>query len=433
VKLLFATIIWLSSGISWALYPLNSAANFLCEQIQTNPQFKYEDHFSSTFIQKIPYQTITQILGQIFVDDGSCKSVTINPKTENSAKIRFLTNTTSQKFILSVDGAGLIAGLQYVGRSEPKIQIKNDSDLTTSLDKFDGVKSLYLKDLDSNNVLLNINSAESLALGSEFKLYILKALAEDIANGFKKWDDKIKIQENLKSLPSGILQDAPVGTELTLLETAGLMISRSDNTATDHLHALVGHRKIEMSMVDFNSFLEFNKPFLSTMEMFRLRTLSQTEVDNYLNFSLEKKILFNESLSKQYTRQQLTEALKGWTEPRNIRQIEWFASTSDICKTVSELKHKAVQDSTIYNILSISNPFIWTEDDPEFEYVGYKGGSEPGVLTMTFLLKTRNQKWACLSMGINNENANLDENAVADLFHAILNYSATKLRGPNGK
>lgn len=433
MKFLIANIIFLSSGISWASPSLTESANFLCEQIKDDPQFTYEEYFSTNFIQKIPYDLITQIFKQVFTDDGSCKSVTINLVSSNSAKIRLFTNNTSQKFLLTVDDTGLIGGLQYVGRSEPKAQFKNDNELISSWNQISGVKSLYLKNMDSDEDLLKINSDEGLAIGSEFKLYILKSLAEDISAGLKKWNDKIQIQENLKSLPSGILQDAPIGSELSLIETAGLMISRSDNTATDHLHALLGHEKIESSINGFNSFLDFNNPFLSTMELFRLRTLSQTEVDNYLSYSPEKKILYNELLSKQFNRQQLTDALKDWNEPRNIRQIEWFASTEDMCKLVMDLKKKADQDSSIYNILSISNPFLWPEDDPDFEYVGYKGGSEPGVLTMTFLLKTRTQKWACLSMGINNEKENLNELEIVDLFHAILKYSAMKLNGSLGR
>ncbi len=248
MKFLIANIIFLSSGISWASPSLTESANFLCEQIKDDPQFTYEEYFSTNFIQKIPYDLITQIFKQVFTDDGSCKSVTINLVSSNSAKIRLFTNNTSQKFLLTVDDTGLIGGLQYVGRSEPKAQFKNDNELISSWNQISGVKSLYLKNMDSDEDLLKINSDEGLAIGSEFKLYILKSLAEDISAGLKKWNDKIQIQENLKSLPSGILQDAPIGSELSLIETAGLMISRSDNTATDHLHALLGHEKIESSI-----------------------------------------------------------------------------------------------------------------------------------------------------------------------------------------
>ena len=47
------------------------------------------------------------------------------------------------------------------------------------------------------------------------------------------------------SLPSGILQDWPVGTPLTLQTLASLMISESDNTATDALLATVGREAVE--------------------------------------------------------------------------------------------------------------------------------------------------------------------------------------------
>lgn len=411
----------------WAAPSFIDQANFLCGEIRQAPNFKYEDHFAANFVKKIPYETVIQIFKNIYNDDGPCRSAAIASSTGTSGKVRLFTKSTSQKFLLSIDANGLISGLQFQGRSEPKILISDEKSLNFELSKLSGIKAVYLRNLDSQIPMIDVSSQEKLALGSEFKLYVLKALSEEIAQGIYHWDDKIKIQDSLKSLPSGILQDVAAGTELTIREVASLMISKSDNTGTDHLIDLLGREKIENSMLGFNSFVKLNSPFLTTMDLFRLRTLSVEEVDSYLNQDRPKKLDFLSDLAKKFDRKQLTEKLSDWNSPRDIRKIEWFASPKDICNTIANLKDQAQNDKTIFDILSLSNPFIWTEDDPHFEYVGYKGGSEPGVLTMTFLLKSRNQKWACLSMGINNESSSLDENSVADLFHAILNYSGIRL------
>ncbi len=401
---------------------IQEKAQFICSQLTVNPSFKYEDYFSQGFIKKIKYDDLIQIFTDIAKDDGSCSKYSLAVVNGNKAKIRFYTKTTSQKFSLSLDQNNLIAGLQYQGRAESKITFNSESDLYSGFGKISGIKSLSLIELDSNKETLGLNSSDSMALGSEFKLYILKNLSEKINSQQVHWDDKIKLQEDLKSLPSGVMQDYPSNQEFRIFDFAALMISQSDNTATDHLIDFLKRDSILNSMVGYNSFLDKNDPFLSTMDLFRLRTLTQDSLNEYIGLPQIEKNNFLDILKKKYDRNSLMESLKNWDSPRDILKAEWFASTSDICNTVNALQHNSVNDPKILQILSINVPFIWTEDDPNFEYVGYKGGSEPGVLTMTFLFKTRNQKWGCLSMAINNEKENLDENAVFDLYQATLTY-----------
>jgi hypothetical protein len=44
-----------------------------------------------------------------------------------------------------------------------------------------------------------------------------------------------------------------------------------------------------------------------------------------------------------------------------------------------------------------------------FLYAGYRGASEPGVLSMTWLLKDKSSAWYCLSASWNNSVEKLDE------------------------
>jgi beta-lactamase class A len=71
-------------------------------------------------------------------------------------------------------------------------------------------------------------------LGSVFKLSVLGALADAIDAGALTWDDELTIEEADRSLPTGELQDR-VGGTTTVREAATLMVSLSDNTATDLL------------------------------------------------------------------------------------------------------------------------------------------------------------------------------------------------------
>src|SRR5690606_10965914 len=76
-----------------------------------------------------------------------------------------------------------------------------------------------------------IDPDEPLAVGSAFKLAVLAALQEQVAQGLRRWDEVIVLDPAWKSLPTGILQAWPDGAPLTVHTLAALMISQSDNTA----------------------------------------------------------------------------------------------------------------------------------------------------------------------------------------------------------
>src|SRR5579884_2199081 len=80
-----------------------------------------------------------------------------------------------------------------------------------------------------------LNADQPLALGSEFKLYVLGELAHQIQEGKLSWDQPLAIHEDWKSLPGGFMQFQPAGATFPLWWYAEEMIAISDNTAADHL------------------------------------------------------------------------------------------------------------------------------------------------------------------------------------------------------
>ncbi len=103
-----------------------------------------------------------------------------------------------------------------------------------------------------------------------------------------------------------------------------------------------------------------------------------------------------------------------WTKPRDVDAIEWFVSADDLCKVMVSLKKRADAPVTapVGAILSLSRGI--PDEKHAFEYVGYKGGSEPGVLNMTWLLKRKGEpagggEWLFLTVGLNDTAAALDE------------------------
>ena len=97
-----------------------------------------------------------------------------------------------------------------------------------------------------------VAAGEKRPLGSMFKLYVLGTVAERIRSGAFGWDTELTITPELKSLAGGQLQDRPDGSKVTVLEATRLMISISDNTATDLLIHKVGKKAVERTMRAWN-------------------------------------------------------------------------------------------------------------------------------------------------------------------------------------
>ncbi len=62
----------------------------------------------------------------------------------------------------------------------------------------------------------------------------------------------------------------------------------------------------------------------------------------------------------------------------------------------------------VYDVLRINPGFV--DHAGSFSYIGMKGGSEPGVLDMTWLLqRKRDNKWLFLTLGWNDTAHPIDE------------------------
>ncbi|HEY8040014.1 MAG TPA: serine hydrolase [Polyangiaceae bacterium] len=259
--------------------------------------------------------------------------------------------------------------------------------------------------------LASIEPEKPLALGSAFKLYVLDALAAQIAAGKHGWDDPVPIRDALKSLPSGDMRNEPEGKTFSVRHFAEKMISVSDNTATDHLLALVGRTHVEgAARATGHAAPSRLVPFLSTREMFTLKLLATPdERSAYVAADVAHK----RKLLEAYGQRDLAPAMAqaaGWTRPVMIDAIEWPASAEDVCRVMIDLHARADAPATapIGAILSI-NPGI-PDEKKLYRYVGFKGGSEPGVLNLSWLLqRARDGKWLFLSVGFNDTKSAIDE------------------------
>jgi beta-lactamase class A len=229
-----------------------------------------------------------------------------------------------------------------------------------------------------------LNENEHLAIGSAFKLWILGALAEKIRNAEASWDEPLAIDEDFKSLPSGVMQDLPHGATAPLAEYALKMISISDNTATDHLLRRVGRDNAHAWMTLRTKAHERNTPFLATREFFTIKLSMDGELlDRYADADAPTRArMLNDEV---YFGQPSPLLIQAWTKPQRIDEVEWFASAAELARTLAELRTIGQSDDMrpLAEALT-TNPGV-PFDDEHWQRAWFKGGSEPGVLNLTWI------------------------------------------------
>jgi beta-lactamase class A len=249
---------------------------------------------------------------------------------------------------------------------------------------------------------------EVLAIGSTFKLYVLAEAAHQIDAGELSWDTEVSVEDALESLPSGELQNAPAGTRVSIRYLADAMISISDNTATDHLLERLGRERVEAALVEAgHASPERNVPFLSTRELFLFKLeLSAAEQDAYVAGDVAARRAFLETLRGRVPS---LDGAADWVAPRRIADLEWFASAGDLCRVMAHLLQLSERPALapLSEILSL-NPGL-PIDPVAFPYIGFKGGSEPGVLNLSWLVRDASDRFRFVSFGYNDPSAPIDE------------------------
>lgn len=94
-----------------------------------------------------------------------------------------------------------------------------------------GLHALFV-DIDSG-AYADINSDVKISAASTIKVPVLVAFFQAVDAGRVKLDEELLITQELIASGSGTLQFKPVGTKLSALSAATLMITISDNTATN--------------------------------------------------------------------------------------------------------------------------------------------------------------------------------------------------------
>ncbi len=276
-------------------------------------------------------------------------------------------------------------------------------------------------DGDSFRPVAAAHADRPFAVGSTFKLYVLDELAAQIAAGKRRWSDVVPLSH--LSFSSAATANWPKDTPVTLQTLANWMISVSDNGAADTLIHLLGRDAIEARMrAAGNSDPSRNIPFLTTVEAFALKGNNFADLREafvagddaaqrkLIDGNADKLVLGN------------VDGVSFTAGPRFIGDLEWFASPDDIARLLIDLRRRGSEQAMA--AMAINNGLGPVAAEP-WRYLGYKGGSENGVLSMSLLGQRKaDGKWFVVTASWNDADANVDTAVFSGLVARLLALAA---------
>ncbi len=236
-----------------------------------------------------------------------------------------------------------------------------------------------------------LNATTLRSTGSIFKHWVLAALGQAINEGVVSPTTRIPLVASEVARGS-VLATEPLGTVFPLADMASSMMGISDNTATDHLHELVGRSRVEAIVRQFNhSAPERLTPFLSINEMFNLfSAVTPSQAIAYRDGS--------ESFQRTFLDTVLVPlgpvAAFGDNYQSLFFTAAWVASPLDVCAVMAGMRQfndRSPGFQVIDQALSSEAATLFVRN--RWERVWYKGGSLVNatgakVLTHSWLLES---------------------------------------------
>ncbi len=384
---------------------INESAALFC----ANPG-GYDTIFSPDFLHQVPASQLTALSTGFFDKYGGVVRWNYLDSTKIwSAKVRLVLSkgfSVDMSIVASESGNHLITGL-LLGAPTP--QIKTLGDITTKMSKLPGTTGFLAAKLTANGMesIASWNPDTALALGSAFKLYVLATLLKEINSGHRHWSDVIDLDSASRAFPSGEMHAWPIGTPVTLATAATLMISISDNTAADLLIHTLGRKNVEAMVREAgNAQADRDVPFLTTLELFKLKSHDARMGKQYVTLPVSERSAYLNNNVTTFPH----DSVSFGAGIEMIDKIEWFASPKDIANLLKYIRDHSTsgEGARVRDILAV-NPGL-SIDKSKWEYIGYKGGSEPGVLDLSFLLQSKaTGDWYVVTGTWNNINAALEE------------------------
>jgi hypothetical protein len=379
----------------------------------------YDAFFSPGFKTKVPKEQFEPLSVRLRDANGPISGVRIKQlTTPYSGLVDVDYRDAVATLLLVVDPAAphQVSGLRVNGLTARQ---ENLDQVAAAFRALHGSSGLVFARLGGGppELLVQHQADKPFAVGSAFKLVILAELVRATNAGERRWDDMVALDGS--QLPGGGYVLKPRGTQVSLRELATQMISISDNSATDILLKTLGREKVE-AMLPVLGVRDpaRNRPFLSTLEAFKLKYLDNGSYGRRYAALDEpgRRALLKGDMAR-IPLIAISPEPPGGRKPTMIDQIEWFLTPADLVRIMDWLRRNSEgpRGADARAVLS-KNPGIAPPTTAKWQWVGYKGGSEPGVMNMTLLLQAKNGDWYVLAGSWNDPARAVDEVRFASLI-----------------
>lgn len=358
------------------------------ERLFTSEQLS-EEWFATSFLDQISPSMISDLLADLREQLGSFERI---EGDSSPFTVIFTLGTVPTEISLDADGS--IVGIFF---HPPTLNVATVDEAVTLISELPGDVNLLV--LQNGEEIASLNANTPLAVGSGFKLAILSMLRDQIEAGAHSWDEVVSLAPEWKSLPTGILQNWPDDSLVTLQTLATLMISISDNTATDALIQIVGREEIE-------AITPRNRPLLTTQELFKLKAVPNADL-------LERYRNGDEAEKRQVIEELATVPLPTIQEMSTapLPDVEWFFTPNELCELMAQVEDLPLM--TVEPGPGVAQPEQWA-------HVAFKGGSELGVFNLTTWLETAEGTSYCVTMTQNNAEAPANEAEFISLYRSLV-------------
>ncbi|WP_430634938.1 serine hydrolase [Sphingomonas hankookensis] len=392
----------------------------------------YDTLFAPSFRAAIPKAQFDKLTAQVITALGQPTRIErLDPKDPLHAtlKIGFERGVMNAEIVIADAAPYQITGLLFKGAESSGPQAATIDGVIEQLATLPGTSAFALARLGNDAPKPSVSRAATtpIAIGSAFKLVILAELVRSIEAGERKWSDVVTLDGS--ALPAGGYAQQAKGTRIPFRELAERMISVSDNSATDILLFHLGRKKVEamLPVVGFTDGAPRNVPFLGALELFKLKGVADGALGaRYLAMPPGERRAFLDGPVRDTPIAAIPKALFQDGRPLRIAELEWFASPNDLVRALDWLRRHmdGPAGADLRAVLS-KNPGL-PDATRGWRYVGYKGGSEPGVLTMAFLLQGKDGNWYALAGGVNDPARGVDTLQFTGLIGRALELAAPR-------
>lgn len=274
------------------------------------------------------------------------------------------------------------------------------------------------------------NPDQTLAIGMMGGIFAHLALSEFIASGGDTWDRAVLIDDALDSVPRSATSDEPQGKSIPLTEVSRRAMLRGDNTALDHIVAMLGRDTIEASRnqiyqsppIDDAALRDEalkEDPFLSAHEFHRIKCAVTDLPSRYASATPETRRTLLE------TEVPRTEAdptfLIAWRAPQLIDRVGYRASAANLARLGARLLSLSRKEGGSPALACLRPERESRRSTSRWTSISNRIGGEPGATAGLWIFEQSiERRDFALAIILNDKDRALDDEFSARIIAAAL-------------